>query len=142
MYSRDELFLCSLECYFGVNFPRCEHQNNPLVIVETIRHSSTYIILYVSTSELWQSLTLTSKGDPNPYPAKLTKPVSITPLPLTNWSRVTHICSSKLTVIGSDDGLSPGGHQAIIWTKAGILLIGLLGTNFGEISIPIYTFSF
>ena len=24
MYSRDELFLCSLECYFGVYFPSCE----------------------------------------------------------------------------------------------------------------------
>ena len=25
----------------------CKHQNNPLVSAETIRHSSTYIILYV-----------------------------------------------------------------------------------------------
>ena len=30
---------------------------------------------------------------------------------------------SKLTTIGSDDGLSPGWHQAIIRTNAGILLI-------------------
>ena len=52
---------------------------------------------------------------------------------LTHWGRVTHICVSKLTIIGSDNGLSPGRRQAIIWTNAGILLIGPLGTNFSEI---------
>ena len=52
---------------------------------------------------------------------------------LTHWGRVTHICVSKLTIIGSDNGLSPGRRQAIIWTNAGILLIGTLGTNFSEI---------
>ena len=56
--------------------------------------------------------------------------------------RVTHICVSKLTIIGSDNGLSPGRCQAIIWTSAGILLIGSLGTNFSEILIGIQTFSF
>ena len=43
---------------------------------------------------------------------------------LTHWGRVTHICVVKLTIISSDNGLSPGRHQAIIWTNAGILLIG------------------
>ena len=51
-------------------------------------------------------------------------------------------CVGKLTIIGSDNGLSPGRRQAIIWTNAGILLIGPLGTNFSEISIAIETFSF
>ena len=37
------------------------------------------------------------------------------------------------TNIGSDDGLSPGRHQAIICTNDGILLIRSLGTNFSEI---------
>ena len=60
---------------------------------------------------------------------------------LTHWGRVTHICVSKLTIIGSDNGLSPDRHQAIIWTNAGILLIGPLGTNFSEILIEILTFS-
>ena len=32
----------------------------------------------------------------------------------THWGRVTHICISKLTIIGSDNGLSPGRRQAII----------------------------
>ena len=61
---------------------------------------------------------------------------------LTHWGRVTHICVSKLTIIGSDNGLSPGRRQAIIWTNAGILLIVPLGTNFSEILINILTFSF
>ena len=55
---------------------------------------------------------------------------------------MTHICVSKLTTIGSDNGLLPDRRQAIIWTNAGILLIGPLGTNFCEISIGIQTFSF
>ena len=61
---------------------------------------------------------------------------------LTHWGQVTHICISKLSIIGSDNGLSPGRRQAIIWTNAGILLIGPLGTNFSENSIEILTFSF
>ena len=60
---------------------------------------------------------------------------------LTHWGRVTHICTGKLTIIGSDNGLSPERCQAIIWTNAGILLIGPLGTNFNEILIEIQTFS-
>ena len=61
---------------------------------------------------------------------------------LTHWGRVTHICVSTQTIIGSDNGLSPGRRQAIIWTSAGILLIGPLGANFNEIVIEIDTFSF
>ena len=61
---------------------------------------------------------------------------------LTHWGRVTHICVGKRTIIGSDNGLSPGRRQAIIWTSAGILLIGPLGTNFSEISIKILAISF
>ena len=59
---------------------------------------------------------------------------------LTHRGRVTHICVSKLTIIGPDNGLSPGRRQAIIWTNAGILLIVPLGTNFNEILIEIYIF--
>ena len=63
-------------------------------------------------------------------------------LTLTHWGRVTHICVSKLTIIGSDNGLSPGRPQAIIWTNVWILLIRTLGTNFSEILSEIHTFSF
>ena len=55
---------------------------------------------------------------------------------------MTHICVGKLTIIGSDNGLSPQRRRAIIWTNAGILLIGPLGTNFSEILIEIQTCSF
>ena len=61
---------------------------------------------------------------------------------LTHWGRVTHICVGKLTIIGSDNGLSPGQRQAIIWTNDGILLIRTLGTNFSEILNEIHSFSF
>ena len=44
--------------------------------------------------------------------------------------------------IGSDNGLLPIWHQAITWTNAGLLTIGLLGTNFSEILIRILPFSF
>ena len=45
---------------------------------------------------------------------------------VTHWGRVTHICVRKLTIVGSDNGLSPGRRQAVILTNAGVLLIGLL----------------
>ena len=60
---------------------------------------------------------------------------------ITHWDGVVHICISKLTIIGSDNGLSSGWHQAIIWTNVGILLIETLGTNFNEILSEINTFS-
>ena len=60
--------------------------------------------------------------------------------PITHWGRVTHICVGNLAIIGSDNGLSPGRCQSTIWTNAGILLIGPLGTNISEIRIGIRTF--
>ena len=61
---------------------------------------------------------------------------------LTHWGRVTHICVSKLTIIGSENGLSPGRRQAIIWANDGILLIRTLGTNFSEILGKLHSISF
>ena len=55
--------------------------------------------------------------------------------------QVTHTCFTKITIIGLDNGLSLGRRQAIIWTNAGILLLGPLGTNFSEILIEIQAFS-
>ena len=54
---------------------------------------------------------------------------------------MTHIYISKLNIIGSDNGLSPGWRQAIIFNNAGILLIQNAGTNFREILSKIHTFS-
>ena len=61
---------------------------------------------------------------------------------LTRWGRVTHICVNKLTIISSDNGLSPGRRQAIIWTNAGILLFRTYGTYFSEILSKINIFPF
>ena len=55
---------------------------------------------------------------------------------------MTHICVGKLSIIGSENGLSPGRRQAIIWTNAEILLMGPLGTDFSEILIGIQIFLF
>ena len=55
---------------------------------------------------------------------------------------MTHICISKLTIIGSVNGLSPGRRQPIISTNDGILLIRTQWTNFSEILIKVQTFSF
>ena len=60
---------------------------------------------------------------------------------LTHWGQMMHICVGNLTIIGSDNGLSPSQRQAIIWTNAGILWIGPLGMNFNDILIEIDTFS-
>ena len=51
---------------------------------------------------------------------------------------MTHIWVSDLPDIGSDNGLSPGRRQAIIWTNAGLLFIRTLGTNFSEILSEIF----
>ena len=64
------------------------------------------------------------------------------PKVLIHWGRVTHMCVGNLTIIGSDNGLSPSLRQAITWTNAGILLIEPQVTNFSEILNEIHTFSF
>ena len=64
---------------------------------------------------------------------------------LTHWDRVMQTCVGILTNIGSDNGLSPGRRQAIIWSRdisnTGILLMGLIGTNLSETWIQIQIFS-
>ena len=47
-----------------------------------------------------------------------------------------------LYTIGSDNGWSPDRRHAIIWTNAGMLLIGPSGANFIEIFIGVHSFSF
>ena len=55
---------------------------------------------------------------------------------------MTHLCDSKLDHHWFSNGLSPGRHQAIIWTNTGILLIGRLGRNLSGILIETHIFSF
>ena len=59
---------------------------------------------------------------------------------LTHW--LTHIYGSKFSIIGSDNGLSPGWRQAIIGTNARKLLMWPLGTKFSEILIEIHILFF
>ena len=60
---------------------------------------------------------------------------------LTHWGRVTQICVIEITIISSNNGLSPCRRQAILCTNAGILLIGTLETKFSEILSKIHIFS-
>ena len=72
-------------------------------------------------------------------------------LPVSSHSRVQHwriypechiYASVNWVSFGSDNGLSPNRHQAIILTNAGLLSIGPLGRSFNEILIKIQNFSF
>ena len=45
---------------------------------------------------------------------------------------MTHIRVSNLTIIGSNNGLSPNRRQAIICTNIGMLLIRPIGTHLSE----------
>ena len=59
-------------------------------------------------------------------------------LPLTHLPLVPHTVNR--VSIGSDNGLAPIRHQAIILTNAGLLSIRPLGTNFREVQIKIQNF--
>ena len=52
-----------------------------------------------------------------------------------------YMCIRNLTIIGSDNGLSLGCCQAIIWNNDGIFLFWPLETNFSETLIKIYSSS-
>ena len=105
-----------------------------VIAVFFLYHSFTYISGYL---KMWGFIPL-----PSTCIHKLYWKEEQLMYDLTHWGRVTHISVSKVTIIGSDNGLSPGRRQAIIWTNAGILLIGPLGANFSEILIEILTFWF
>ena len=102
-----------------------------------------YFCAYHKTTRPMKKKLLTDKKKIKPLPlASCQSDVFNHRVWLTHWGWVTHICIGQLTIIGSDNGLSPGRRQAIIWTNDGILLIGPSGTNFSEILIGIQTFSF
>ena len=72
-------------------------------------------------------------GEKDAHQTSMTLQYCLNNIIWTHWGWVTQICNSKLTIIGSDNGLSPCWWQAIIWTNAGILLILTLGTKISEI---------
>ena len=94
------------------------------------KHRYSYAVYRTITS--WQSISPVFSGKVYFYPPYISVVyrirkafyiTAITIFPLTHWGRVTHICLSKLTIIDSDNGLSPSRRQAIVWTSDGILLI-------------------
>ena len=127
MIKNENIFFCSLK--YIQHSKEWEYNNLGAVPISRCHLTSTEIPA-IKITQSHDYLTFIMEI---PTPAKMV---------LTHWGRVTHICVSNLTIIGSDNGLSPGRHQAIIWNNAGILSIGLLGTNFSEILIEILTFSF
>ena len=46
----------------------------------------------------------------------------------THWGRVTHICVNKVTIIDSDNDLTPGRRPVIIWTNTAMLTLGPQGS--------------
>ena len=75
------------------------------------KYDDIFAFYLLLDTEMWQVVQLHSKWSKKSVNA------------LTHWGRVTHISVSKLTIIGSDNGLAPSRRQAIILTNAGILLI-------------------
>ena len=95
----------------------------------------------ISTHNTDQASIVLNQFHTNALPLQWTAPqIKFTfwkkwPHRLTPWGRVKYIFIGNLTIIGSDNGLLPGRHQAIIWTNARILLTRSLRTNFSEIVI-------
>ena len=56
-------------------------------------------------------------------------------------AQVAHICVSNTKIIGSDNGLLPVRRLPIIWSNAGISMIGHLGISFSKTLIVICAFS-
>ena len=68
MYSRDKLFLRSLECYFAVNFPRCfatREINNKITLSWTLKQFVTRVhtLFSISPAFLLVILTLSLKNE-------------------------------------------------------------------------------
>ena len=61
---------------------------------------------------------------------------------LTPWTLLSGYASLNWFLTGSDNGLSPVRHKAIIWTYDELLLIGPSGTNVSEVWIEIQQSSY
>ena len=85
----------------------------------------------ILTSHQWGLVAFTYHGQSH---RKCPRYLSLIWKLLVHWDRVTLICVSKLTIISSNNCLSPC-RQVFIWIRT-------LGTNFSEIFSNIHTFSF
>ena len=114
---------CNMMAWYGItvkwNFFQiwAEHEKSLVKWAPVSEYSKTYFAC--NMSKLWCVIFLHMENWRYPFW-----------ISLTHWGRVMNICVGKLTIIGSDNGLSPGRRQAIIWTNAGILLFWTLDNNF------------
>ena len=138
-FSMLELSVCN-QCDFGLNYhilyKKCYQWVNLLLSYGDKRFNhEVYDHIHLIRAH---DNTTTNEAQQNRVHMSWDVPCHI--CPLIHQGRVTHICVSRLTIIGSNNGLSPSRRQAIIWTNAGILLIGPIGTSFNEIVIEFHTF--
>ena len=72
-------------------------------------------LLSLSFPETWSPENfLFEMGDQTEFARRLGSTTNEALVILTHWGRATHICVGNLTIIVSDNGLSPGRRQAII----------------------------
>ena len=121
----------SLACHLPHNTPNIPSRyNNEQTTKQTKAINNSYIYIYISckcdtnraghfTFDAYASRPVACCGLLMPYGITFKSAVN----QLIHWGLVTHICVSNLTIISSDNSLSPALCQAIIWTNAGILLI-------------------
>ena len=125
----------STKCVFSINSHHSSAKQRAIILTRLC----TMPVFPQITLKL-TNYTMKNSHDSEVYPRDIPYQSPFT-LKLTQWGWVLHICVTKPTIIASDDGLSPDRRQAIIWTNAGLLLVGLIGTNFSELLIEILTFS-
>ena len=114
-----------------------------IILIVWNRVLSFIMVSFCIAGPLWGESLLVTGGFPPQKASTVAFWQSISLNKLFNSLRSgDDICVGNLTIIGADNGLSPGWRQAIILTNAGIMLIWTLGTNFCEILIEIHTFSF
>ena len=111
-----------------MTLPTWSHGRNPWQLMGIMRWSfpsnaNSWPSKLAITISAWYKMTPVPRGIfvVNPRVNQLI--FNSDPSPITHWGRVTYICASKLTMLGSDNALSPDRHQAIIRTNAGILFI-------------------
>ena len=113
-----------------INYAHCSF----LLCFEGIRYPAILSIIFrVSSLALGQSYD---------WPSVSEAMLNIMVNSLRPSDAYIYIYIGNSTIIGSENGLWPGQHQAIIWTNGGILLILPIETNFSEFLITILKVSF
>ena len=92
------------------------------LISQTFKCFDLHLPRQMTRVAIWQGISHNCYGC---FPRGLIKINNI--YSLRHWGRLAHICVCILSIIGLDNGLSPGRCQPIIWTNTGKLLMGSLG---------------